>query len=84
MWKKINQKFDIIVDDGLHNFYSNINFFSISFKYLKKGGVYFIEDVQLKNTNSYKQYFNNKKIPFEIIYFENLNYSNHCIIKIVK
>ena len=56
----------------------------MSFKYLKKGGVYFIEDVQLKNMNKYKEYFNNKKILFEIIYFENLNYSNHCIIKVIK
>jgi hypothetical protein len=84
MWKKINHKFDVIVDDGLHNFNSNINFFNTSFKYLKEGGVYFIEDVQLKNTKKYKEYFNNKKILFEIIYFENLNYSNHCIIKIIK
>lgn len=84
MWNKINNKFDLIIDDGLHNFNSNINFFKISFKYLKKNGLYFIEDVQLKNIKKYINFFNNKKLLFEIIYFENTNYSNHCIIKIIK
>ena len=85
MWKIVNYKnFDLIIDDGLHNFNANIIFFSDSFKYLKKGGVYFIEDVLLNKLNKYELYFNKKSIDYEIIYFENINYSNHCIIKIIK
>ena len=55
MWKRLNKKnFDIIIDDGAHNFNSNIIFFKNSFKQVKKGGVYIIEDILLQNLNSYK------------------------------
>ena len=85
MWKIVNCKnFDLIIDDGLHNFNANISFFINSFKYLKKGGIYFIEDVLLNQLNKYEIYFNKRGIDYEIIYFENINYSNHCIIKLIK
>lgn len=85
MWKKIKRNnFDIIVDDGLHNYKANITFFKFSFKYLKKGGAYIIEDILLQNIFMYEKYFKYKKLNFEIIHFNNENYSNHCLIKIIK
>lgn len=46
MFLKINKnEFDIIIDDGLHSYQAAINFFTISFNYLREGGVYIIEDV---------------------------------------
>ena len=85
MWKKIKKKnFDIIVDDGLHNYKANITFFKFSFRYLKKGGVYIIEDIILQNIFMYEKYFKYNKLNFEIIHFNNENYSNHCLIKIIK
>jgi hypothetical protein len=38
-------EFDYIIDDGDHSFMAQINTFDIFFKYVKKGGKYFIEDV---------------------------------------
>tara|TARA_B100001059_G_scaffold205480_1_gene215564 strand:- start:56 stop:805 length:750 start_codon:yes stop_codon:yes gene_type:complete len=46
MWKNIEvEKFDIIIDDGLHEPEANYNFFINSFHKLKKNGVFVIEDV---------------------------------------
>ena len=48
MWTEIGVKdFDLIIDDGLHTSEANIKFFFNSFSYLKRNGVYIIEDVQL-------------------------------------
>lgn len=38
-------EFDIIVDDGLHEFHANKKFFENSIQKLKKSGVFIIEDV---------------------------------------
>ncbi len=38
-------EFDIIIDDGKHEFHSNLTFFSGSIHKLKKGGFYIIEDL---------------------------------------
>ena len=52
MWNNIKKNdFDIIIDDGLHTFEANINFFQNSFDKLKKNGIYIIEDVNYKNLN---------------------------------
>ena len=46
MWSNINKSnFDLIVDDGLHTCEAALNLFENSFKKLKNGGVYIIEDV---------------------------------------
>ena len=41
----INLEFDLILDDGLHEFNANLTFFENSFFKLKKGGKYIIEDL---------------------------------------
>jgi 23S rRNA U2552 (ribose-2'-O)-methylase RlmE/FtsJ len=47
MWDNIGKtNFDIIIDDGLHTYDANLNFFLNSFDKLKKNGIYIIEDVQ--------------------------------------
>ncbi|MDC2976201.1 class I SAM-dependent methyltransferase [Candidatus Pelagibacter sp.] len=48
MWEKIEKKnFDLIIDDGLHNFDASYKLFKNSFSNLKKGGTYIIEDVHV-------------------------------------
>ncbi|MDA8929767.1 MAG: hypothetical protein ABF321_10070 [Bacteroidia bacterium] len=42
----IPDEFDVIIDDGLHEFEANISFFENSIHKLKKGGLYIIEDIQ--------------------------------------
>lgn len=85
VWNKINKKnFDIMIDDGLHNFKANKILLENSFKFLKKDGIYIIEDILIKNIFLYENFLIKKKYKFEIIHFNNQNYSNHCLIKIIK
>ena len=48
MYKKIGKNFDLIVDDGLHAPYSNINVIISGLNNLKKDGWIIIEDIPLK------------------------------------
>ena len=49
MWQKINVKeFDLIIDDGCHQFEGTINFFLNSIKFLSQSGFYIIEDIFIK------------------------------------
>jgi hypothetical protein len=61
MWSMINNKFDIIIDDGLHSFDANINFYEHSFENLKKGGMYIIEDIKLSEQKQFYEYFEENK-----------------------
>lgn len=48
LWKKNvpkNLQFDVIIDDASHVPRQQISTFSIAWKHLKKGGLYFIEDI---------------------------------------
>ena len=45
MWENINNNFDIIIDDGLHEFNANLNFLKNSLNKLNHNGYYIIEDV---------------------------------------
>lgn len=56
MWESIG-KVDIIIDDGLHDGTSNITFYEHSIKWLRKGGLYIIEDIKLKHAPMIHEYF---------------------------
>lgn len=75
MWRDINRKnFDIIIDDGIHDYKGNINFFENSIEYLKKDGVYIIEDVNNIYVDNFRKYFSDLDYDVEIIdYFSKLN-----------
>lgn len=75
MWLDINRKnFDIIIDDGIHDYKGNINFFENSIEYLKKDGVYIIEDVNNIYVDNFRKYFSHLNYNVEIIdYFCKLN-----------
>lgn len=52
MWEKTGvEKFDIIIDDGLHEPTANLNFFFNSIQKLKENGIYIIEDVSNHHIN---------------------------------
>ena len=56
-------KFDVIIDDGLHEYDANICFLENSYYKLKDDGLYIIEDVGFENVPKFVSYFN-KKIDF--------------------
>lgn len=58
--KNRREKFDIIIDDGMHSPESNARTFTNLVPYLKKSGVYFIEDVwplDIMTTKERKHYW---------------------------
>lgn len=86
MWKNINTKMDIIIDDGFHSFEANKLLFENSFKNLNKEGIYIIEDVHRKpvNIKKFYLYFKSKNINFEIVDLKHRNnFKDNCIIKII-
>ena len=49
LFKSYGDRFDLIIDDGLHSHIANLNLFIHSLKFLKKGGCFVIEDISLKS-----------------------------------
>ena len=72
MWRKIKiKKFDIIIDDGLHNFNAAITFFENSIDKLSRFGFYFIEDIFHKEIDIYLNYFSNRKYRINFFSIKN-------------
>ena len=70
MWKKINeQDFDIIIDDGCHRYEETINFLENSKKFLRRDGIYIIEDIVPSQRKMFLKYFKNKNYDFKFIHF---------------
>jgi len=86
MFKEIGvNNFDIILEDGLHEFNANICFFENSIKYLAPNGTYIIEDVYYKDQEKFINYFKKLKYNFAIIdIFHQKNIANNCLIVIKK
>jgi len=84
LYKNIgNINFDIIIDDGLHEYNANICLFENSFKYLSKQSIYIIEDVFFKDKKKFFEYFQSRNYNFSIIdIFHKNNISNNCLIVI--
>lgn len=56
LWENNNlpDKFDIIIEDGLHTFDAQVNFFENSIHKIKNDGVYITEDIHLCDINRFK------------------------------
>lgn len=68
LWEKINENFDIIIDDGLHEFNANLNFLRNSLSKLNDNGYYIIEDVVDGELKFWKEEI--KKLRKEFTTFE--------------
>jgi hypothetical protein len=66
MWNYFDkkEKFDVILEDGLHTYEANIHFLEHSIHKVKDGGFYIIEDVMVSELHRYYQYFENCKLKF--------------------
>ena len=77
--------FDVILDDGLHHYDSNICFFENSIKHLKSDGIYIIEDIYYKDQTKFLNYFKNKNYIFSIInIYHEYNIKNNCLLILKK
>ena len=78
-------KFDIILEDGLHEYNANICFFENSIDYLKNNGIYIIEDIFYKDKKKFLNYFKNKNYNFSIVdIYHKKNIANNCLVIVRK
>ena len=86
MFEKIGiKKFDIILEDGLHEFNANLCFFENSINFLEDDGTYIIEDVYYKDQDRFINYFEKTNFNFSIVdIFHEKNIANNCLIVIRK
>jgi SAM-dependent methyltransferase len=54
---KYNGDFDIIIDDGLHEYQANVSLFENTIGRLSEDGLYIIEDVSYNDLEKYQEYF---------------------------
>ena len=67
MWENkylSNISFDIIIEDGLHEFYANLVFLENSLHKLKIGGYYIVEDLLPETINQFESVLNDLKLKF--------------------
>lgn len=70
MWNLLkNEKFDIMIEDGLHEFNANVCFFENSIHKLSKNGFYIIEDISFSIVHLFE-----KKIIEWIEKYDDLNF----------
>tara|TARA_Y100001958_G_C21148285_1_gene485103 strand:+ start:155 stop:853 length:699 start_codon:yes stop_codon:yes gene_type:complete len=79
------KKFDVIIEDGLHEFNANVSFFENAIEYLANDGIYIIEDIFYKDIKKFEKYLETKNYQYSIIeLYHPENISNNCLIKITK
>ena len=79
------EKFDIILEDGLHEYAANICFFENAIKYLSDDGIYIIEDVYFKDKIKFINYFKKENYNFSIVdIYHEKNIANNCLLLIRK
>ncbi len=61
MWSQpsVPKSFEVIIDDGLHQFDANKTFFEASIQKLSPGGIYVVEDIQNVELGLWKQLIEN-------------------------
>jgi hypothetical protein len=86
MFEKIGvSEFDIILEDGLHEYNANICFFENSIEFLTDGGIYIIEDVYFKDKEKFINYFKGSNYNYSIIdIYHKKNIANNCLVIIRK
>ena len=79
--------FDIIIDDGLHEYEANMIFFENSIFKLKKGGYYIIEDINPRtfdlirdNIDLIKEKHKNLIFSFMRLYLKNNDHDNNLLV----
>jgi hypothetical protein len=79
MWKSnsLNDtEFDVIIDDGKHEFISNLNFFKESIYKLKSGGIFIVEDLTVSTYNSFERILPNLQNEYSLNYIKLMKLPN--------
>lgn len=80
-------KFDIIIDDGLHEFHANKTLFDNSFHMLNEGGYYIIEDILNEELKLFKDIADGLDYEYQSVclpHFKNTRDNNLFIIHKIK
>jgi len=70
LWNNMNNKFDIIIDNGIHEFKDNILFFEQSIHKLNNGGYYIIQDIHNYDLINFKNKIKELKIKYSYLEFQ--------------
>lgn len=65
-----NISFDIMIDDGLHEFDANLNFLENSLQKLKKNGIYIVEDLTANTRVSFTKILSKLQNKWDLSYIE--------------
>lgn len=86
-WQKLDiSDFDLMIDDGLHNFEAVTNLFLNSFDKLSDDGIYIIEDVSSNDLVKYKKFFDSvgARAKFIILFRKHKEIGDNILITITK
>lgn len=72
--------FDLIIDDGSHNLSDILFSFSFFFYFLKKNGIFIIEDFKHPNYYKYNRNINHILVDMVLKNLENKKYFNSSIV----
>ena len=92
MWKTsdLNENFDIIIEDGLHEFDANVCFFNNSIHKLKPNGIYIIENILTSKIERYNSMINiwktqHSDLSFKLLQIPSkINHSDNNLLVIKK
>lgn len=90
LFKSFEFEFDIIIDDGKHEFTSNLNMLQNSIFKLKKGGIYIIEDLRFDVVDKFRPIIIELKETYKLSFIDiiiidhHLNKTDNNIILIQK
>lgn len=86
-WNSVDlDEFDLMIDDGLHNLLAAQTLFTGSYKFLKQGGLYVIEDVSPWQIEKYISWLDEVQVNYSIVtlfYLEDI-ISDDILIVITK
>lgn len=68
--KELDEQFDIIIEDGLHEYHANVCFFENSIHKLKQDGIYIIEDIMGNTLEQWNIKLNEWRKKYNYLKFE--------------
>jgi hypothetical protein len=83
IFKRFGGQFDLMIDDGCHQFEANKVFFELAFDKLKDDGIYVIEDVISRRRDDYKTFL--RQYDAAILDIPHgYNHEDNCLAIVVK